>query len=417
MLSTIKKLIPQPIKEWLHPIKILILRSSIIRYLIYLIFKVEIRLENFCWLDEFEERYQLKNSEPSIQYSPNYGDGIEAVENTSPAVYLYKLQNGYMSIESSAFYTRNGAFIERFQGINQQEARYNSGLLIWHNTKKALFKLKSEEHIKQNVLFLGGNGSFNYFHWLIEILPKLLLLDENTIKQYNIEALAVSDAVSKIANFKQSLDIFIHELNLPVIYLKKDQVYSFDNVYCITSFNNVLYNSVDNIPKVKYSYFSQTLISLFVRSVRDTKCYVQDSSIKFPKKIFLLRGAVSSFNKRTYNEEEVFKFFKAKGFAGIKSEEFSFLEQAQLFANASHIVGPSGAFWANLIFCAEGVQCISWLTNQNKDFSVYSTLAKVVNADMRFLKADTNTAEMHGSYKVDIGLIAKLYEGIQIDAS
>lgn len=399
-------------KKVKYTLSVKLLRSKIGRWLIKLILKRDFKYINFKGIDEYNFVFKLKEKEVSLQKSPDYGQGGLVLIREIPEVYLYKFNNCFMNIESSSIYGENGAFIERFHGIDQKIARYNSGHLKWHDSERALFEIHKGTLIDKKVLFLGGNGSFNYFHWLIEILPKLLLLNTDIIEKYSIEAIVVNQVVKEIPNYQRVLTIVNAKLNLPIIYLDQKISYRFKEVYYITTFNNVLFNSIDNISKVEYGYFSPNILNSLKKLILNNDIAVAraDSLKKFPKKIFLLRGGVSTFNKRNYNESEIAAFFEKKGFVGVRPEEYDFLEQVYLFSEASHIVGPSGAFWSNLIFCNENTKCISWLTELHKEFSVYSTIANIFKIDMKFLKANMLSSDMHSSYHIDVEKIEDFYE-------
>ena len=80
------------------------------------------------------------------------------------------------------------------------------------------------------------------------------------------------------------------------------------------------------------------------------------------------------------------------------------------FQNAEIIIGPSGAFWSNLIFCQAGTKAISWLPEKISSFSTYSTLAKYFGVKKKFLVAKSLNKNMHGEYTVNLENIRKLYE-------
>ena len=216
--------------------------------------------------------------------------------------------------------------------------------------------------------------------------------------------------VAKIESFNDILRLYNSKFNLPIIFLDDSKNHKFKSIVFITTFNDVLYNSIDNKSTLDNVYFNETVLSEISRYAKNfIKNKTQlNLSKPYPEKIFLVRGAVSSFNKRNYNEDEILNFFKNKGFVGISPEKYSFLEQVHLFSNATHIVGPSGAFWANIIFANSNVKCISWLPSLSEQFSVYSSLAHLVGADMIFIKADNLDTELHGPYKVNINKFKEL---------
>jgi capsular polysaccharide biosynthesis protein len=132
------------------------------------------------------------------------------------------------------------------------------------------------------------------------------------------------------------------------------------------------------------------------------------------KKLFLLRGNVGSHNKRDYNEKEIYTYLQSKGYIGVKVEEYSFLEQVFLFNNADYIIGPSGAFWTNLIFCKAGVKAISWLPKKVSEFSVYSTIANYFGVEMKFIFSKSLDGNLHGRYSISISDLLKTLDSEQV---
>jgi hypothetical protein len=67
-----------------------------------------------------------------------------------------------------------------------------------------------------------------------------------------------------------------------------------------------------------------------------------------PKKIFIRR---KSSSRRLLNQDQIEEILLAKGFSVVSPEELTFLEQVRLFNEAEAIIGPTGAAFANIIFC------------------------------------------------------------------
>ena len=73
-----------------------------------------------------------------------------------------------------------------------------------------------------NILFMGGNGSFNYYHWLIEIAPKLLYVNKEILIEHDVDFIVCDIKVEEVASFSRILNILLAEngVNTPVRYVK-----------------------------------------------------------------------------------------------------------------------------------------------------------------------------------------------------
>lgn len=373
----------------------------------------EISILNIKWLDNSNIlKIKIKNIEKSIIYLPKYNDKESHIENISPQVFMYKFENFYTRIDSSNFHNKTDIIIERIENIDTDYCNYRSGNLVLHGNNKAVIRNpKNHTIIEENCLFLGGNGSFNYYHWLIEIAPKILLLNQKLISDNKIQTIAVNSLSLEIPQFKEILDIFTKRLNFKIKYYQSDQILFFKNLYHINNSNNILFNSKKQLSSPNHCNLSRQLLDEIREKMLNEKTEILNS----PRKIFLLRDhkKLSKHNKRNYNEKEIYNFFKNQGFVGIFVEDYSFREQVYLFNNADFIVGPTGAFWANTIFCKKNTLAISWLNNNMKDFSLFSTLAKYFDCNMFFLKStEKNENHLHGEYHLDLDKIINLFNKI-----
>ena len=381
--------------------------------------KLEYR--KIIWLDEINEnKILIKEKEKIISFPPLiFGELEKTSQEEVPDIFLYILKNVYSTVSSSSFYNSKYIFIERMQNIPKNIGNYSTAHLFKHNEKKAVIEIFTKKiKIKSPALFLGGNGSFNYFHWIIEILPKLLIIDKKLIEKLNIKTIILNKKALEIKSFSDSLKIVLEykNINFETIYIDEDKEIFFEKVIYITSCNSVLYNS--NIQKKDTIYFQKTYFSKdilynfknIIFNSNEFKEFLLDikNKDKFPKNIFLIRGKVSNYNKRDYNEDEIFNCFKEYNFKKICIDDYSFLEQVYLFNNANFIAGPSGAVWTNIIFSKNDTQAISWLPKRVLNFSGFSNLSKLFYVNLYFLEAKSLDNNLHGKYNIEKNKIKEL---------
>jgi len=292
---------------------------------------------------------------------------------------------------SSILLDNNKIIIERIEGIDHHRCKYPSGHVFMHGQRTALVSKRPTDYLDKGI-FLGGNGSYNYFHWMIEILPKVQWL-QDLDEEYQAFPLLVSEDVNHISSFREALDLLVKDH--PLVMLKKNKTYCVDRLVYINAPNNLPFNlrrkektkvSDAYIRPVSIKYLRERLIG---NPNNDVRCY--------KNRVFFARRA----NQRNYNQDEVFAVFEKKWFRKVFMEDLSLREQIDLMSNAEMIAGPTGAAWTNLIFCSEGTKCLCWMAEEFKEFSGYSNLAHIVGADLRYITFRAGTQSTRDLYKLD----------------
>lgn len=365
-----------------------------------------LQILKITWLDQIKcKKTKIKNSETCRIYEPKFNIERNPFNNVAPKVFLYELNEYYAKTGGSNFQNANEIVIERMESIPINICNYRAGNLITHGESKALVHIpKDAIQIDQPALFLGGNGSFNYYHLLIELFTKLLITPCNTFKKNNIKTIILNDKVKEIEPFNQMLNCFLalKKIDFEILYFNSNQNLYLKKLFIINSPNLTLYNSKERFSSPSYCTYSITTLQSLRKSLLQLKSKPPTTP---PQKIFLLRNPkhLSQHNKRNYNEEEIYSFFKQKGYHGVLMEEYSFEEQIYIFNNAKRIAGPTGAFWANILFCQEGSTAISWLNSNANQFSCYSTLAKYFGCDLSFIESvEEDSKILHGKYNLPV---------------
>lgn len=356
-----------------------------------------------------------QNYEEDVSVSPKYINQ-DQYELSYPVVdiKLYHFKNVFCNVNSASFVTQdlNSIYIEEFPYIDCEQANYKSGFLIKHDSNSAYIRNIKINKVKniETVIFLGGNGSSNFYHWMIEIAPKLLLLNNDLLKDLNVNKILINECVVKNDNYARILEqCTSHLIHVEFVYINQEDSFFINNLYFINTFNQTVYN----FTSIQTSYQTTTIYN--ANNLESLRCRLYDGVLEkrkiYHKKLFILRNesAVSKYNKRTYNQDEVFKFFEQEGFVGIYLDSFTIDEQISIFNNADFIVGPTGASWSNLIFAKSTAKAISWLPEQLKYFDTYSTLAHLRGVDMTFLKYKTADEYIHGPYNINVNDIADIY--------
>lgn len=347
----------------------------------------------------------LRQGSQGIAFGPNYIDGLQSTESVRlPDIRFHVFRKARVSATSSSVVLHERqVIIDRAIGPDQDKYNYAAGHIIAHSGDAAIVRLGKSKDIEKG-LFLGGNGSFNYYHWVVEILAKLEFLPKLP-ERYRKYPLLVSEDAVRIPSFKESLCLFAKGYEL--IVLDKHSSYMVDELIYVDSPNNLPFNLFCN-QKFKPAYVS--IDSRSIDYLRKTALHAaEDTSApsNYPKKIFLCRKS----GLRNYNQDEVVNCLSALGFTNVFMEDLSFLDQIRTCHRADLIVGPTGAAWTNLIFCRPETRALCWMAEELGDFSAYSSIAGVVGVDLRFLtyKAGVrSTGELYcKDYNIDLKMIEK----------
>lgn len=369
-----------------------------------------IDIKEILWLDQIETHkiLTLKQKKISLCYTPKIYKKNSNNEFISeiPEVNLYKFDEVILNSQSSNIATKNHVIFERVKNADINYCNYATGIIRWHNHKKSILRYNTKRVFVKKALFIGGNGVFNYYHWLIEISPKILQLKPKIIEKYGIKYLIMDIRVKDIPSFQSIIDMYFKEknINLELIYVDQNTDIFVKDLFYINNASNIVFNSKDVLSSPDFSFVS----SEDIVKIRNTVFkHIPRSQYKYPTKIFLARKKDSA---RSYNQEEILDFFISQGFEAIYLEDHSFNEQINIFRAAEFIVGPSGAAWSNIIFCKSKCKAISWLPYHLSDFSVFSTLAEYNHCDMHFIITNSNNpTDIHSSYSLNKDEIVKLY--------
>lgn len=392
--------------------------SNVYNFLFKRIKRVEVK--NIVWLDQFHHPENILHTFMSerkvLSYSPKGIDNkIISTEVIIPQVNLYAFDDVILNTRSSHIIQKNTADIifERLPSANIAYCNYATGFIRHHNDARAVIKYKAGKLSIDKALFLGGNGVFNYYHWLVEIIPKVLLLTPDMLFGYGIDTLILDKAVESSPSLCKALDLLLaHQgIHLNIVYAHHGTQVHVKKLFYINCINNVVFNAQHKLSSPTFSAYDADFLkknqSAFFKAI---KLDISQNSV-YPKKIFLARKNTAL---RDYNQSEIISYFENKGFVAIYLEDFDFTEQIKLFNQADFIVGPSGASWSNIIFCHKNVKAISWLPQNISEFSVFSSIAHHVGCDLRFIFTNTHNAnDIHSSYHVDMKVLTKAFEQLQ----
>lgn len=171
----------------------------------------------------------------------------------------------------------------------------------------------------------------NYYHWMLEFLPKISLLEKSQNGMpndlfFDAKILLPPNPRSWMLKSLQMLGIDENQVYHPTSnHLKVDQLLfmpPFATKYCT--------------PSWAYQWYKDRFSAFIEKSEKKTK------------RIYISRQ--NAQNRQMINEAQVINFLSKYGFETYLLEEMTLPEQISLFSQAEIIVGPHGAGFSNMIF-------------------------------------------------------------------
>ena len=254
-------------------------------------------------------------------------------------------------------------------------------------------------------IHIGGAGAFNWYHFIIECLPKAFLSQRLPSEFDDVpfllpvecrEVTAFSDAISAVSG------------NRAMAYLPRGRRARVRELIVLDEVSSGPFNLIPGEwPKITdYSQSDEELLQFF-NNFRNSVLKNYSATSK-GRRLFLSRPGV----RRNYNQEEILGIARRYGFEAVFPEKRTLREQAELFAEASAIVGPSGAAWVGMIFSERQISGLTWVPDVYREFCSYSTLADLLGHDLTYIEAQlfSNVASTGDVYKSEYTVSAVEFE-------
>lgn len=192
---------------------------------------------------------------------------------------------------------------------------------------------------------LVGVHSYNYGHWLIELLPRVLACRDRP--GFNSVPILIDEQM--IPQHREALELLVGR-EQPVIVLKRGEAVRVKKLWTCSMF---VYFPLGPKPGewdragVSQSIDGQAFADLIRALGPALRAIPQPSG---PKRIYLTRK--DSQHRRLVNRVEVEAWFSGQGFEIFDPAELSFATQLALVRGADLIVGPDGSgLWSAFLAC------------------------------------------------------------------
>ena len=301
--------------------------------------------------NDFHEliQYSPKQVEYNTIQSVGLGDFNKKVfhidiNNTTHSIIQLKDSSAYISTTGCSVFNHEGVFID---GI------CNSDGLLYANVD--FDKILSPLKLKGRSVLLCSAWSNGYFHWVLESLPRLLIIQKIIDDLTKFDFYIVRQKNRFIQEFLNYLGIDESK----IIEANKNPYIKFEKLIVTDSFENYFRNNIqESIP-------IEPWISRILRDYFPIK-----NDIINNKRIYIDRN--NSLIRKIINYNEVKKILIKFDFEIYQFDEMSLNEKISLMQSSKYIISPAGAGLANLVFCMPSSNIMIFYNSEYLTDSFYS---------------------------------------------
>lgn len=357
------------------------------------------KISKLIWLDEVKDKIDISDTSCPISICSPIFYGYEQKSHPSyPTKFSFVyLDNVLVNSGASNFIAADYVYVDRVPGVNCEECDYGAAYMYGHNKDYCIINAVPDPVLRvDDAIFFGGNGSSNYYHWLIEITPKIIRARASGLI-VNDTNIIVPDEIFYYPQLVELLKLSLLGVSPNILRLSKLNLAFVTRLTYISGENSLVFNSRLNYSATNFCTFGAWSLNAIRQSVLTSRLKYTGGTQKL-ERIFLVRGNGLA---RKYNESALVVIAESYGFTPVLMSSLSLCEQAEIFNSGKVIIGPSGAAWANLVFCCAGLKCLTWLPECHKDFSVYSSIGKYFGAEVHAFSVRTKNDGLHDEYHIE----------------
>lgn len=332
---------------------------------------------------------------PAIKLSSQY-----KCKATLPATYIATISNARVFAQTDLIIVNDKVYYDEIDFEHKDLYAIKSPNIAKITKDRVNIKIPFGYTKKiESAIHLTKDHSRNYFHWIIEVLPRLSLI--NSVSK-NVPILVNNNLAPQ---FYEALKLFNKD-NRQIIKLRANKNYLIKKLYYPSRLSIINDNYKHPI------YHKDAIYSPDgIKFVRDTVLNsLNCNNKKGKRKIFISRSG--SNYRQLLNSNEVEELLIDKGFEIVFPEKLSFHSQVKIFSEAEIIIGQSGAGMANFIFAPFDCQVIVMMSDaKENNFHLFNALAIASNISMKFVVGkhipSGSKYTIHADFRVDIEEFSK----------
>ncbi len=268
--------------------------------------------------------------------------------------------------------------------LDESEPLHNSAMRKWRLPKLA--------YVRGSVAVLSSVKCQNYYHWMFDILPRFEILRRSG---------------QSVDYYLVNLDTSFQRESLQLIGIPSEKIIS-PTAVCHIRADRLIVPSLPGplFGQTPYAQACAFLRSEFLRNVKKS----------LPTRLLYLSRRDAE-ERRVLNEEEVIETILAMGFEIKNLSEIPFIEQVELFSQATVILGPHGAGFSNAVFCCPGTSLIEFMPRE-WGVDCFKNLASRIPLDYHVIDCDggSGTPALHNTYDhvVDISVLKQVLQEVLV---
>lgn len=277
---------------------------------------------------------------------------------------------------------------------------YRRNRIVWSDGSHVIVDTQRGPEMRvDSAIFLGGRDFTNWYHWLVDVLPQVHLANRlpDHLRHWPV---LIPEQIYRFPTMVQSLELFLE--GRQIIRVPEWSAVAAKELVWIDPLE------VSNLPQRKTHPTMDPRIHMLHREgmegYRDVflEAYAPTPVTPY-RKIMLARDTA----RRSYNQDEVMAVATEFGFEPCYPEKLSLEEQIQVFRESTHIIGPSGAGFAGLLFCQPGTQALCWQDTRIRSMTILPDLATLNGADYLhvFYESDESGGLFRSNYHLEPGWV------------
>ncbi|WP_158252846.1 DUF563 domain-containing protein [Cryobacterium sp. N21] len=261
-----------------------------------------------------------------------------------------------------------------------------------HHPDSALLRKReyADKVIPEGILLSGRNDS-NWFHWLVEYLPRLTQISDNV----GADVPVVVSSRTPETGIAALRSLTTRE----IVVLDAELAHKVDVIHVMAPPVQIL--DTTRVP------WAQGL-SMNPRPLHEMRAQLGVTDLLPPtRRVFLQR---QSAHRGLRNEAELTGIARRHGLEILDPSTMTWTEQLTMFSTTSLLVGASGAVMANYILMAPGSSILALTSEALGDFVLPAAIASAVGAHFSYvtgptviplIECQTRNAWLHSDFTVD----------------